>query len=188
MKVCFHRLSAVDCKPQGKSCTRKPVMGLMRGVTGAAAIEFALVLPLFALFLCGIIDFGRYFFIQHTLQFATREGARLGLVGGVLQGATGNSNAEIRKNSIIDMVQEKAAPAVTLSADAICIFAVTGPDYSNPADCTGQDPGLPGQYMRVQTTYTYRFLTPLVGSFFSENGINGMKTIRAEATYRNELF
>lgn len=152
-------------------------------------VEFALVLPLFALLLCGIIDFGRYFFIQHTLEFATREGARLGLVGGILEDAQGSNDTEKRKNSIIEMIREKASPAVALSRDSICIFEISGPDYSNPEDCTGQqDPGLPGEYMRVLTRYEYTFITPFVGDFFSENGVKGIATIRAEATYRNELF
>ena len=48
---------------------------------GATAVEFALVLPIFLLLTFAIIDFGRYFFVEHTLQYATREGMRLALVG-----------------------------------------------------------------------------------------------------------
>ncbi|HEX5741750.1 MAG TPA: TadE family protein [Pilimelia sp.] len=43
---------------------------------GAAAVEMALVLPLLALVLFGIIDFGRMFHSQITLTEAAREGAR----------------------------------------------------------------------------------------------------------------
>jgi hypothetical protein len=187
--VCFRKPQTAFFTWQAMVYRPRPLGEPRRGNAGATAVEFALLLPLFALLLCGIIDFGRYFFIQHTLQFATREGARLGLVGGILEGSQGSDNAEKRKNSIIGMIQEKASPAVSLSQDSICIFGVTGPDYASPGDCTGQqDAGLPGEYMRVQTRYTFGFLTPLVGNFFSENGVKGTKTIRAEATYRNELF
>jgi hypothetical protein len=187
--VRFCLLSSVDREARRRACGSRLFLGIGGGVAGAAAVEFALILPLFALLLCGIVDFGRYFFIQHTLEFATREGARLGLVGGILAGAQGSDDTEKRKNSIVETIQEKASPAVALSQDSICIFGISGPDYSSPADCTGQqDPGLPGEYMRVQTTYKYVFLTPLVGSFFGESGVKGIKTIQAEATYRNELF
>jgi Flp pilus assembly protein TadG len=48
-----------------------------RGDTrGAAAIEFALVLPIVLLLVCGIVDFGRMLNIQITLSAAAREGAR----------------------------------------------------------------------------------------------------------------
>ena len=66
------------------------VKGSMKGCRGATLVEFAMVLPVFVLLLFGIIEFGRYFFVQHTLQFATREGTRLALVGGTLADANGN--------------------------------------------------------------------------------------------------
>ena len=48
---------------------------------GAAAVEFALVLPLLLLIVFGIIDFGRLLNAQLTLTQAAREGARLAAVG-----------------------------------------------------------------------------------------------------------
>jgi Flp pilus assembly protein TadG len=44
--------------------------------SGAAAVEFALLVPLLMLILLGIIDFGRAFNIQQTLTQAAREGVR----------------------------------------------------------------------------------------------------------------
>ncbi len=43
---------------------------------GAAAVEFALVLPLLLLIIFGIIDFGRMYNDQVTLTEAAREGVR----------------------------------------------------------------------------------------------------------------
>jgi hypothetical protein len=48
---------------------------------GAAAVEFALVLPLLLLIVFGIIDFGRALNAQITLTEAAREGARLAALG-----------------------------------------------------------------------------------------------------------
>lgn len=48
---------------------------------GAAAVEFALLLPIVLLILCGIIDFGRALNAQITLTQAAREGARLEALG-----------------------------------------------------------------------------------------------------------
>ncbi len=43
---------------------------------GAAAVEFALVLPMLLLLIFGLIDFGRMLNAQITLTEAAREGAR----------------------------------------------------------------------------------------------------------------
>jgi Flp pilus assembly protein TadG len=43
---------------------------------GAAAVEFALVLPILMLIIFGIVDFGRMLNAQITLTEAAREGAR----------------------------------------------------------------------------------------------------------------
>jgi len=51
------------------------------GDRGAAAVEFALVLPLLLLLVCGIIDFGRAINAQITLTQAARTGARLAALG-----------------------------------------------------------------------------------------------------------
>jgi Flp pilus assembly protein TadG len=48
---------------------------------GAAAVEFALLLPVLLLLVFGIIDFGRALNAQITLTQAAREGARLAALG-----------------------------------------------------------------------------------------------------------
>ena len=44
---------------------------------GAAAVEFALILPILLLLIGGIIDFGNMYFHQIVLSNAARDGARL---------------------------------------------------------------------------------------------------------------
>lgn len=48
---------------------------------GAAAVEFALVLPILALLLLGIIQFGWYFFVANNTSSVAREAARRVVVG-----------------------------------------------------------------------------------------------------------
>lgn len=47
---------------------------------GAAAVEFAIVLPVLLLILVGVIDWGRYFFLEHVVVNCAREAARAGSV------------------------------------------------------------------------------------------------------------
>ncbi|OAH63542.1 pilus assembly protein TadE [Dietzia cinnamea] len=44
---------------------------------GAAAVEFALVLPILLLLVLGIIEFGRAYHVQTTLSNAARDGVRV---------------------------------------------------------------------------------------------------------------
>lgn len=43
---------------------------------GAAAVEFAIVLPVLLLIVLGIMEFGRAFYLQATMSGAAREGVR----------------------------------------------------------------------------------------------------------------
>ncbi len=49
----------------------------VRSDGGAAAVEFALILPIFVLLVFGIVEFGRLFNTQVSLTGAAREGARI---------------------------------------------------------------------------------------------------------------
>jgi Flp pilus assembly protein TadG len=49
---------------------------LKRDDRGAAMVEFAIVLPVLLLILLGIIEFGRAYNAQVSIQAAAREGAR----------------------------------------------------------------------------------------------------------------
>jgi Flp pilus assembly protein TadG len=51
--------------------------------SGAAAVEFALILPILLLFVMGIIEFGFIFNRWITVTHAAREGVRVAVVGGV---------------------------------------------------------------------------------------------------------
>lgn len=77
---------------------------------GAAAVEFAIVLPILLLFLAGIIDFGRAMYTQAIVTNAAREGARAAVV---------NANASARATA--------AATPLTVAVAAGTCPAVGGP-------------------------------------------------------------
>lgn len=157
-------------------------MRFSRPERGATVVEFAIAAPIFFLLLLGTFEFGRYYYVQHTIQFGTREGTRLALVGRTLNDEDGNPLS--REDSIRRMIRDHVTPAVNPDEVLINIYPVES-DYSDPGGWDQQsNPGNPGQYMRVRTRYTYRFITPFVGDFFP----GGVNVIQAQSTYRNELF
>jgi len=56
-------------------------MSKRRNQRGAAAVEFALVLPIFIALVFGIIQYGFYFWTAETANSAAREAARRVVVG-----------------------------------------------------------------------------------------------------------
>jgi len=58
------------------------VCGSFRKQRGAAAVEFAVVAPIFVLLLFGMIEYGRMVMVQQMLTNATREGARRAVLDG----------------------------------------------------------------------------------------------------------
>jgi hypothetical protein len=57
---------------------------LIRSTSGASAVEFALVLPLFLILLLGTIDAGRFLWEYNEAEKATQVGARVAIVTDVL--------------------------------------------------------------------------------------------------------
>ena len=109
---------------------------IARGEHGAAAVEFALIVPLLVVLVFGVIEFGRVFNVQISLTGAAREGAR---------------NMAIHKN-VADAKDAawKAAPSVPgLSASNIAI---------SPSTCVA------GAKTTVTVTYTVDFLTGYFGA------------------------
>lgn len=54
---------------------------LSRCDRGASALEFALVMPIFLLLVCGVLVYGCWFALAHTVQGLANEGARASIGG-----------------------------------------------------------------------------------------------------------
>ena len=68
--------------------------GRRRGQRGAAAVEFALVVPVLLILVMGIIEFGRAYYVQTTISSAAREGVRtMALQNSVAAAQTATKNA-----------------------------------------------------------------------------------------------
>jgi len=47
-----------------------------RDCAGSAAVEFAMLIPLFLMLIFGVYEFGRIYWLQNTLQYAAEQTAR----------------------------------------------------------------------------------------------------------------
>ncbi len=112
----------------------------LRSERGAAAVEFALVLPILLVLALGIVEFGRAFQVQATLAAAAREGARVL----ALQGD------EAAVEAAVQSVSTSLNPGLT--ADDIDVL---------PISCDG---ALAGTNATVTIDYPMPFLTGFFGN------------------------
>ena len=106
------------------------------GTRGATAVEFALVAPVFLLFVLGIIDFGRLFWVKNMMQYATEQTARYAMV-----------------------TPAASAGALETYADGVVNGMVDGITFTvSTATIDGID------YRTIDAGYTFDFMMPLIGS------------------------
>ncbi len=74
---------------------------IIKSEKGAAAVEFAIVLPLLVLFFCGMIEFGLLFYNKQVITNASREGARAAITK-TLDGTSLKTDDKAQVNQIID--------------------------------------------------------------------------------------
>jgi Flp pilus assembly protein TadG len=102
---------------------------------GAAAVEFALLLPLLMMILFGIIEFGFVLYDQEVITNASREGARFGIVIGDPRPATGQIQ------NVVDTYLTNA-----------------GLDSGNATVSVAGAQGASGTDLTVSVAYPYNFL------------------------------
>ncbi|KIL38367.1 pilus assembly protein TadE [Gordoniibacillus kamchatkensis] len=120
---------------------------------GQSLTEFALIVPLLLLLLCGVIDFGRILFTYLNLNLVAQESVRLGGLG----------------RGDADIVSFARGQAEVPDSTKLQV-AIAPPEASRKS----------GQYVKVTLTYTLPYMTPLLGSVLPAPVIRTDSTIRVE--------
>lgn len=133
---------------------------------GQSLVEFALVLPFFAILLFGIIDLGRYVYTANTLGNAVREGARSGSVS---SRPSPTCDGLGRQACVVAIVDEKALGVTSAVTTTVTCHAIAPNDPTPNAiamtDCTTND------LLTVQAQTTFNLVTPIVAQFIGSLGI-----------------
>ena len=91
---------------------------------GMSAVEFALLLPVMLLIVCGIMDFGNLYFQLHIANEAAREAARLGAITKQNQ-TTVQATIRSEYGNSLTLTFRVNPPATGGTADATVTNAVT---------------------------------------------------------------
>jgi Flp pilus assembly protein TadG len=143
---------------------------------GQGLVEFALVLPIFVLILFGLIDMGRYVYLNSTLSQAAREGARVAAVEAYWMGRTDPScgavagpvcpaNATALRTDILAGANRMMAPfgSIAVSDLYTSCDAASAPSPVTTKTCAA--PSI-GGYASVRVVSVFRPITPLISSLF----------------------
>lgn len=127
---------------------------LPRGDRGQALVEMALVLTVLLLLLTGIIEFGRILSAQLVVSHASREGARIGVLG--------KTDAEITER-VLNAASVLDASKITVS--------ITPP----------QSGRVRGAELRVEVSYSVDIVVPLLSNILTNPyPVRGITVMRVE--------
>lgn len=122
---------------------------LAREERGAAIVEMALVLPLLLALLMGVLVYGQYFMLAHSVQQAANDGARASIVG--LDAADRRAVATRAVGRSLQAVRGTHAITVSETAEAITVaVAFTVPEDSFVRSAFVPSPG---NIVRARATF-----------------------------------
>lgn len=112
----------------------RPIRDFLARQRASMSFEFAILVPIFLLLVCGIVDFGHAWFMKMEITSASREAARYGT-----RFQTGNSNKRIIPSALNPSIASWVTTnyAGLLSTDANLQATPGGPGYTSGA--VGED-------------------------------------------------
>ena len=141
------------------AATRRPATArsalahLRRGDRGAAAVEFALLVPILLIVVFGIVDFGLLMNSSSLVSNAAREGARVGSLEG-----TQKASEDAAKAAMTGLIGTIPGPGTGLVA-ACTTSTGTCTGWTGTSGTTAAPAG---GTVTVTITYNYTWLTPIV--------------------------
>jgi len=176
-----------------KPCVRGLLFRLRRDVSGATAVEFAIVSVPFLFFIIGIIGIGLHFFTTSTLESAVETASRKILTG---QAQSGGLTLGEFKQLVVDQgpgllkpgklnlhIQKASSWAALTPVQCLKDGALT-PPAGNASERVDKFAGGAGEVVLVTACYEW----DLARSLGLGNMANGSSLIRAAATFKTEPY
>lgn len=153
---------------------RKPAR---RKERGASVVEFAIVAPAVFLLLIGIVEICVLFWVNLTMQYAVREGARYAVTGRA--DLDPHPTNDKRHRAVIQAIRE----------NSMGLFDRVDPkinnvSYDNPAGYKAGMFGKSGGVFVLRIDCAWPLMTPVLQPFFND----GKYRFSVATTMRNEAF
>ncbi len=166
---------------------------------GTAAIEFAIVAPVFLALMFSLFEVGWYFYTTSIVDASVSDAARM-VETGQIQKSTGTDAQKKQAifDSVCDVLQHfgDCATRLTVEVQTYATFAALAADATAatcadapPADVSAIpfNPGGELSIVRVRVCYIYSTMNPAIGVNVSEPGTNKRRLI-ASSIFRSEPY
>ncbi|MGH6888894.1 MAG: TadE/TadG family type IV pilus assembly protein [Rhizomicrobium sp.] len=161
---------------------------------GSAAIEFALIMPVLALFMFGLIEVGAIYYFNSTLTNAANDAARMVRTGQVQTGDMTKTQYIARVCSEMAMV-DAVTCAANLQVDMESFDSFTDANYTNLVNPDGSldtaamqfETGGACDTVLVRAFYPWSIMTPFMKLLLG-NMPNGQYLMTSATAFRNEPF
>ncbi|BCF90769.1 TadE/TadG family type IV pilus assembly protein [Paraburkholderia largidicola] len=159
-------------------------LGRRRRQLGVATLEFAFIAPILFFLLCMVMDLGVALWVNLTMQYAVREGARYAVTGQT--GLDPNQKNPQRYLAVIQEIKDQSMGLYPLVNPSYAITVNSGKaqSYASDASYTSSMFGNPGDIVVLQINCAWPMITPMIRSFFP----GGFFNFSVAATMRNEGF
>lgn len=179
--------------------------GFHSDVSGSTVVEFALVAPVFLVFMFSTFEIGWFYFVNSAVDAAVGDAARMIKTGQVQKSSgTEEEKFDALYADICDVVDTfgDCSTRLTMEVDTYSSFTELAAD-NNPPTCADAppdqvsaipfEPGDELQIVRVRICYLYQTLNPVIGFAYtssidlSESSSNKRRVI-STSIFRNEPY
>ncbi len=171
--------------------TKKALRRFRRNRRGSAAVEFALVAPVFFALLFAILETGIVFFAGQVLESVTQDAARTVMTGQVqnsaLTQAQFKTNVCSRINVLFDCPNGIYVDVRSYSAFASVSVAAPIDANGNFVNNMQYSPGAAGDVVVVRVFYQWPLIVTGLG-YNIANLNNNKRLLTATAAFKNEPF
>jgi Flp pilus assembly protein TadG len=178
--------------PAGSAATlRKALRRFRRNRRGSAAVEFALVAPVFFALLFAIIETAIVFFAGQVLETVTQDSSRMIMTG---QAQTGGFSQAQFKTYVCGKISVLFDCASGIFIDVKSYPAFSNVSITEPIDAgknfvapNNYSPGGPGDIVVVRLFYKWPLIVTGLGYNIS-NLSNSQRLLTGTAAFRNEPY
>jgi Flp pilus assembly protein TadG len=126
-----HSVPSLQEAPAATICFENPGRCVRKRRRGAAAVEFAIVLPVFVILVFGMIEYGRMVMVQQVITNASREGARRAVLDGATTTSVQSAVTSYLTNASVNGGSTAVSPNPTTAASGDPITVTVSIPFSS---------------------------------------------------------